>query len=100
MRACENVSGVGLAGLLLIEADQLSGLFVRQRRHQHRLDDAEHGGRAADADAERGRDHGRKPGLRAQLPTRVPQIPCRLLEPPDAVHVQDVLRASTAGLPN
>ena len=32
VRAREHASRVGIVGLLLVEANQLSGLFVRERR--------------------------------------------------------------------
>ena len=99
VRADEDVSRVGLVRLLLIEADQLPRLLVRQRRQQYRLDDAEHGGRAANAQAERGDDHAGEAGAAAELPERVAQILSALLDPADAVHLVDVLPREGA-LPN
>ena len=91
VRARQNASRVGIVRLLLVEADQSSGLFVRQRREQHRLNDAEHGGRATNAQAERGHHHTGKASAVAELPERVAEILNALLDPSDAVHVVDVL---------
>ena len=89
--AGEDAARVGIVRLLLVEANQLAGLLVRQRREQHRLNDAEHGGRAADAQAERGHDHAGKAGAVAQLPKRVTEILSACSNPADAVHVVNVL---------
>ena len=91
VRAREDASRVGIARLLLVEANQPSGLFVGQRREQHRLDDAEHGGRATDAQAERGHHHAGKAGAAAELPEPVANILKAVLDPSDAVHLVEVL---------
>ena len=91
MRARQDAACIRLVGILLIEADQLPGLLIRQRRQQDRLDDAEHGGRAADAETERGDDHRRETGASAELPERVAQILAALLDPAEAVQLVDIL---------
>ena len=91
MRASENASRVGLVRVQLVEANQLSGLCVRQRGEEHGLNDAEHGRRTTNAQAERGHHHGGKTGAGAELPERVAKILGALLDPADAVHVVDVL---------
>ena len=91
MRARQDAACIRPVGILLIEADQLPGLLIRQRRQQDRLDDAEHGGRAADAETERGHDHRREAGASAELPERVAQILNALLDPAEAVQLVDIL---------
>jgi hypothetical protein len=64
---------------------------VRQRRQEDRLHDTEDGGRAADAEAERGHDHAGEAGAAADLPECVAHILRGRVNPADAVHVADVL---------
>ena len=91
VRGREHASRVGATGLLLVQPDEATGLLVRQRREQHRVDDAEDGGRAADAEAERQRHDGGVARAPPHLAERVAQVAGEPFDPADAVHVVDLL---------
>jgi hypothetical protein len=81
VRPCENVTRIGTVWRALVEADELTRRLVRQGREQHRLDDAEHGRRAPNAQAERGHDVPAKPALPRSWRQRVAKVLRELLEP-------------------
>ena len=53
-------------GVRLPELDEMRGVAIRQLAPQHGVDDAEDGGRGADADGERQRGDDREPGAPSQ----------------------------------
>jgi hypothetical protein len=80
-----------LAGLVVrVDANELLGLGVRQRFEQYGIDDAEHGGRATDAQGERRDRQQREPGSPDDRSQRPPEIRDRLFEPSRAAGIADV----------
>ena len=87
----DHASRVGATGFLLVQADQTPGLLIRQRCQQHRIDDAEHGGGAADAETERERHDDGEAGVPPHLPQCVADVAGEALDPADAVHLVNLL---------
>ena len=84
-------AGGRLVRLLLVDAHEPTGLLIRKRRQQDRLDDAEHRGRSADAQGERDDDDRGEAGTAPELSKRVARVLPGRLDPPDAVHPVDLL---------